>query len=44
MRNEFEANLKQIYDWRANLSRQIIYETIKIGQFDGINKSKMTEQ
>ena len=43
-----QTNLKQICEWRADLSRQIIYEIIKkkskIGQFDGINKSKMKEQ
>ena len=41
-----ETNLKQICKWRANLSLQIIYEIIEkseIGQFDGINQSKMIE-
>ena len=45
--NEFEVNLKQICEWRANLSRKLsakLSKKSKIGQFDGINKSKMKEK
>ena len=45
--NELEANLKQICEWRANLSRKLsttLSKKSKIGQFDGIKKFKMKEQ